>query len=120
MNKYICECCGGQINRATMKCEYCGTAYREDSDAVIRVETFSNPVRKYTASIVIPNEIVFGLGEKETAHMVTERLVGKLADAIKENMVMYVEQDPVNYAHRIRGYVKIVHPVQVSDMERMR
>ena len=120
MNKYICECCGGQINRATMKCEYCGTAYREDFDTVIRVETFSNPVREYTASIILPNEMVGMLGEKETAEMVTERLVGKLAEAIKENMVIRTEYNPMEYAQQIRGYVKMVHPVQVSDIERLR
>ena len=31
----ICTCCGAKINRATMRCEYCGTEYREDHCALV-------------------------------------------------------------------------------------
>ena len=120
MNKYICECCGGQINRSTMKCEYCGTAYKEEFDNVIRIETFRNPIREYKASIILPNEMVNQLGEKETANFATVSLVGKLAEALKENMILNVENDVLMCGQKVTGYVKIVHPVQISDMERLR
>ena len=31
LKPYICQCCGGRINVAKMKCEYCDTQYEDPS-----------------------------------------------------------------------------------------
>ncbi len=118
MKKYICDCCGGQINRATMKCEYCGTAYREEYDNVIRLETYHNPVREYTAKVIVPEEMVDSIGPEKSSEYIIDRLAMELSKAIRENMVIVSRADPFRNTQEVAGYIKMIHPVQVSEMER--
>ena len=70
MDKYICSCCGGKINRITMTCEYCGTQYEEKHDNLIRIETFRNPVETLGCDIPIPTELFMELGAKKASEVV--------------------------------------------------
>lgn len=31
LTPYVCKCCGGRVNVANMRCDYCGTEYRDES-----------------------------------------------------------------------------------------
>lgn len=111
MKALICECCGGQINPRTYKCEYCGTAYKRDADDnIIRIETFHNPVKEYTSSMEIPPEVSLCLG-KDVGRYAVEQLANHLTEAIAECMELVYTYDPMRMSHRITARVRMVEPV---------
>lgn len=116
MRTYKCECCGGDINRATMRCEYCGTQYKEDyNDSIIRVETYHNPVDHYTAMIKFDSDQVDCLGAERVSEIAMHELTHKLADCIAQNMVMTHRYEPSSQLHYIRGDIKVIRPIEGAD-----
>ena len=111
MKKYVCECCGGQINPATMKCEYCGTQYKHDiENHVIRLETYINPVDTFRAEVQYTDkELEFVPLETVSEHAMRS-LVGKLSESIANNMVVQHEYDPLTRCHYVRGTIKVIRP----------
>ena len=91
-----CTCCGAKVNRNTYKCEYCGTEYRRDTEIpVIRMETFTNPVKAYRACAVVNREEVMRFGN--------------------DYMEIRTDYDPALMQYRMEGTLRCVHPVNVSD-----
>jgi len=120
MKAFKCECCGGDINRATMKCEYCGTQYKEDYDnGVIRIETFRNPIDHYTAVVTFCDEHIHNIGPEKISEIAVKELSHKLADCIAQNMVVTHRHEPWNRTHYIKGDIKVVRPVQGADKWRI-
>lgn len=118
MKKLICVCCGAPINRATRRCEYCGTEYNIDSEIpMVRFETFTNPVKEYSASCLIDRDLVAMDGEKYMQYAI-EHLAHAMLPAVMEGMRVWV-QDLDYEAHmrnqrRINGTIKIVVPKNVE------
>ena len=112
MDKYICECCGGKINRATMTCEYCGTQYKEDlvNDAVIRIETFHNPVDTLRASVIVPDEQMRLMGADNASEWVVRQLAHKFSEHISKYMVLENRFEPYERQHFVTATVKMVIP----------
>lgn len=113
MKKMQCSNCGGRINPTSMRCEYCGTQYKmDDYERVIKVETFSNPIKTYKSGISIPDEIAkhdnYGISK-----FAVEQLCRNLADAIAENMDIHEEYDPIHMEHRVTARVRIVEPKHI-------
>ena len=123
-NKYICECCGGKINRATMTCEYCGTQYKEDPhrDGIIRVETFRNPIHTYVKLAKIPKEEIMRMSdsmgvEAATRHVtdcVMREMARQFAECIMQDMSMEYRNDTFSNQYIARGTIKVVSPEQDS------
>ena len=115
MDKYICECCGGKVNRATMTCEYCGTQYKEEYDSnLIRIETYRNPYQKLVVSASYPEE-AFKENPKEMAEYAIRNMSYKFAECIAPYMVMETEYDPEYHKRRIYGQIRIVVPKEGSN-----
>ena len=115
MKKYICDCCGGQINIKTMLCEYCGTQYKEDIQRLIKVETYTNPVREYGARYIIPKEMTHADVPLEIiSEYAIKNLIAEMSKCLAENMVIKHERDYATNAHIFTGRVKIVHPINVD------
>ena len=114
MKKYLCECCGGHINEKTMTCEFCGTKYKRDDD-VIRIETFRNPVRTFTACAEMDDDIIDYMGAETASKIIVNKLTAELSKAIWSNMVVESEHDIHNMRHRIRGTIKMVEPKEQSS-----
>lgn len=112
MDKNICECCGGKINRATMTCEYCGTQYKEDlvNDAVIRIETFHNPVETLRASVIVPDEQMRLMGANDASEWVVRQLAHKFSEHIAKYMVLENRFEPCERQHFVTATVKMVIP----------
>ena len=115
IKKLICVCCGAPINRATCRCEYCGTEYDlSDEIPMIRVETFTNPVKEYSASALINRDLV-AMGSEDYMKYAIERLAHEMLPAVMEGMQIRVQS---GYDHeaimtnqqRIDGRIKIVIP----------
>ena len=112
MDKYICECCGGKINRATMTCEYCGTQYKEDlvNDTVIRIETFRNPVDTLKASVIVPDEQIRLMGADNASEWVVRQLAHKFSEHMLKYMVLENRFEPYERQHWVTATVKMVIP----------
>ena len=114
MDKYICECCGGKVNRATMTCEYCGTQYKEEDNNLIRFETYRNPIQKLVVSASYPEE-AFKENPKEMAEYAIRNMSYKFAECIAPYMVMATEYEPEYHKRRIYGQIRIVVPKEGSN-----
>ena len=111
MKKYVCECCGGQINPATMKCEYCGTQYKHDiEDHIIRFETYMNPVDTFRAEVQYTDEELKFVPLETVSEHAMRSLAGKLSESIANNMVVQHEYDPLTREHYVRGTIKMIRP----------
>lgn len=112
MEKLVCECCGGQIDAATMKCRYCGTQYRDENDRIVRIETFRNPVKVFSASLLVEDDL---MRRKDGAEYAVKMLANELAKSIPSVMEVRSEYDPIRMATKMQGIIKVVQPVNVSN-----
>lgn len=110
MDKYICPCCGGRINRASMTCEYCGTGFKEENDNLIRIETFQNPVVTLGQSIRINHRDMY-----ESPEQMSEWAIRRMAEQFVTYIAPYMDIeyrfDPFNADHILDGRIKIVNPI---------
>jgi hypothetical protein len=118
MEKLVCECCGGIINRSTMTCEFCGTQYKksEYECAPIRIETYRNPVQTLSYDMDITDMVEHGLSSKDIAEITVKTMCNKLSEQIAPYVKMRQEEVfSENYPFRrivVRGDLKLIQPVQ--------
>ena len=118
MEKYVCECCGGTIDPTTMKCEYCGTLYKREQDTFgtrLRIESYTNPVETYTASIFVSDKELALIGAKRSSELALHSLVNKLAESIAPNLVVHSTYNHEFMGYDVRGTVKLVHPIMGAE-----
>ena len=109
-DKYICECCGGRINRLTMTCEYCGTQYKEEFNNVIRLETYQNPIREFKALFRVTDEMIHSLSPKEISELAIRNMSNELAKSIAPFCEYKQEHDFIQKGYKITSRIKIVQP----------
>lgn len=102
----ICQCCGGQIDRRTMKCPYCETQYNgklEPVHIISRSEPYG--VQTLQAAVYV-DELAFQ--NQEIAMKIARE---KLYEAMMKSMTPYVEieenRDPCRFGRTLRGRLKI-------------
>ena len=110
MKKYICECCGGQINPLTMQCEYCGTQYKKENEEVFRIETFQGKVQTFKSAYSISDEHLMRY-PKEASEIALHHVANQLAQVIAPYCEYQVEDDPFSRQKRIYARIKIVEPM---------
>ena len=118
MDKYICDCCGGTVNPATMRCEYCGTYYKGAPDNYykpVRIETYQNPVNTYTARVDIDEFDIKRVGAENVSKIAIQQLASGLAKSLIPNMVVESVRDIQNFRYKVYGIVKIVKPVNNAE-----
>ncbi len=118
MEKLVCECCGGIINRSTMTCEFCGTQYKrsEYENSPIRIETYHNPVQTLSYNMDITDMIEHGLSSEDIAEITMKTMCNKLS----EQIIPYIKikQEEVfsdNYPFRrimVHGDLKLIQPIK--------
>ena len=115
MEKYICDCCGGQINRATMKCEYCGTAYRDTfDDRLVRIETYDRcPVKTIRAAFSINREY-FEKSPESMMEYVAHEMAAKITEEILPRCQFQADYDPEWNRFRIYSQCKVVEPIDAG------
>ena len=108
-DKYICQCCGGRINRRNMTCEYCGTQYKEEYNDVIRVETFRNPVERLEAHVVFTRDALEAYGN-DVGEIARNEIARKLSNALTGLIRYDCEFNPASREYHVRGMAKVVIP----------
>ena len=109
MDKYICQCCGGKINRETMTCEYCGTQYKKENNHVLRIEQYTAPVREFAARTAIPTGI--SKDPKEIMEIAIRHNASELSKIIAPYCEYSVEYDPQMMTHNVRSRIRLIKPI---------
>lgn len=109
--KYVCSCCGGKINRATMTCEYCGTRYKEEYGNVFRVEIFQNPVRTLASRFVADDRYMLMNNPQEYSEYAIRTLARQFAESIAPFMELEYEHDPCMQRTILNARIKVVEPI---------
>ena len=100
-----CPNCGAPINRATMRCEYCGAIFKDDFNQIICLEH----------STAVPLKTVMRI-DKEFATLpryeeyVVDSVARSLADKVSEYMEMEFQDDLTNNQVVVQGRVRIIPP----------
>ncbi len=106
MDKYICQCCGGKIDRETMTCEYCGTQYKKENDNVFRIEHCTLPVREVATCVNITDN--YRMTHNEIMEIAIHRAATDLAKAIAPFCEYSAEHDPATASTNIRARIRFV------------
>lgn len=110
MKKYVCDCCGGQINIASLICEYCGTRYQEENNKVIPIVFQRKPVNILENIVALPDEFIMGVGAERASKVAIEELSKKLAEGLIPYMDIERESDPCYRNTKFRARVRVVPP----------
>lgn len=110
MKKMKCECCGGTINTATYKCEYCGTQYEGLSQDCIRIVSHTPGCRVLSSNMAIDGMMLHEFGEKEAAEMAIDRLARNIAESLVPYMDIETEYDPCFRQQIIKARVRVIEP----------
>jgi hypothetical protein len=109
MKAMICERCGGTINPATMRCEYCGTYYQEDkSPLILHVE--QRGINVLNTSLAIDDELISKYDEKSLMAYVKSEITHRLVEAISQSVEYTVQAEPLQARHIVTGRIRVVPP----------
>ena len=108
----ICERCGGQIDRSTMKCPYCDTQYERKNNGVTVNYVVDRPgVHRLCAQVRIDDEMTCRDPEGATRYTL-DRLRNEIADGLLAYMKISTSKDydPLSRCQIIRGEVRVIDP----------
>ena len=111
MDKYVCTCCGGAIDPATMECKYCGTKFKRDVDTrLVRIETYTNPVRTLKAKVTLNDELMRTCDPKDVSKLAMTELIDEFAECLAPYLQIDMMTDPRFNQTHICGTLKLVAP----------
>lgn len=114
LTPYICKCCGGRVNVANMRCDYCGVEYRDES------------LKRIQITQVRPGEhLIRAQVEVSLDHMshnpegARDYALHVLRDQLADGLLGYMKLTTAeNYSPRfcdrteiIRGEVRVIDPM---------
>jgi hypothetical protein len=111
LRPYICERCGGTVNPATLKCEYCGTPYKDESLKHITITQQVPGQHTIRAEVRVERE--FMQYDPERARDFT---LSKLREQIADGLLGFMKITTSNdygwedHTEIIRGEVKVIDP----------
>ena len=110
MKKYICDCCGGQINIASLICEYCGTRYQEEENRIIPIVVQRKPINILENIVALPDDFIMGVGAEEASKIAIEELSKQLAKGLIPYMDIKRESDLCTRQTKFRARVRVIPP----------
>ena len=122
MEKLICTCCGGKINRDTLTCEYCGTQYKKDVDnTYVRIETHKQPLREFAVEYRIIDEMFRELPPAKVSELAMKEIALSIAEIITPFCQYRVQHDIAYNTTRVQARLKVIEPSDVGlDFDRLR
>lgn len=102
----ICPQCGGEINRARMICEYCGTTFAEENN-VVKIVAYHPGVHTLGAVVDIPQEWALK-NPTEAAEFAIREMAKKFAAGIAQFMDVRTMDDPVTLSVRFGGKLRVL------------
>ena len=112
-NPMICKCCGGKIDRGSLKCDFCGVEY-EVTPKPLHIETFQNPVEHFQAKFVAAHEIFYKMEPEEISEIAVRQLVKQLSKSIPICMQVTKHDNLRDYCTEYKGDIRMIRPVKTS------
>lgn len=114
MKALICKNCGGGINPNTLKCEYCGTQYREEfTDGLVRplvVQSCPANIKVLGTQVSVSEWMFRDVPPERIAEFTMKDISRSLAEALAPYIKLETERNPVTMTQIIRGTVRVVEP----------
>lgn len=105
----ICPQCGGHINRATLKCEYCETEFRVD-EKIHHLVIERHGVHVLQSQITLADEYVHFLGAQEASEIALRQLSSQMAEAIMPVIEVQTWNDPCINSTVVKGRLRVIDP----------
>lgn len=109
-NAMICKCCGGTVDRGSLRCNFCGVQY-EITPSPLRIETFQNPVEHFSAKFVAPGEMFYKMEPEQMSEIAVHQLVKQLSKSIPICMQVSKKENMRDYTIEYRGDIRMVRPI---------
>lgn len=108
----ICPNCGGRIDAAMMRCEYCGTQFKHDEGTVLRIEAVRPGVRTLRANIRIPEyySSFYRIDDDILRNIVGDEMSHQLAKALVPMLDLKVGHDLKMMELVVDGRVRVLEP----------
>lgn len=113
MNPFVCDCCGGTINPRTMKCEFCGTAYKREVAGIVELRRSGE--QTLTSSFSIDRHAL----REDGAHVMEyclRNMAGKMAEQLMPFCDFASRYDPESDRIFISGRLRVVEPCEPGDV----
>ena len=114
MNKLICKCCGGQIDKITFRCKFCGTEY-DLLPAPYKIETFRYPVEHFAATFNLSEELLHKMDPVEAGEIAVRELIRELSKSIPICMKITMSEDFYRMGVQYRGDIRMIRPQKEGD-----
>lgn len=105
-----CPNCGGRINAARMRCEYCGTQFKREEGPVLRIETARPGVRTLEANVRIPEYYIRDFNGEEVGNIVRDQISRKLAEALVPMLDVKTGHDLERMEAVMYGRIRVLEP----------
>lgn len=101
-----CPNCGAPINQFTMRCDYCGSAFKTDIHNVI-YQVEHPKVVPLKAVMKVDDDIVM---RDRYERFLVDHIAYSLADKVAKYMEVNIQHDPEHRQVTVSGRVRIVPP----------
>ena len=109
-NAMICKCCGGTVDRGSLKCNFCGVKY-EITPKPLRVETFRNPVEHFQARFVVSHEFFCKMELEQVSEIAVKQLAKELSKSIPICMQVTKRDNLRDFCTEYKGDIRMVRPI---------
>ena len=106
----ICPNCGGRIDAARMRCEYCGTKFKREEGPVLRIEAVRPGVRTLATNVRIPECHIMNLENDEVRSIVRDQMSHQLAEALVPMLDLSVGHDLRRMEAVVSGRIRVLEP----------
>lgn len=106
----ICQCCGGHIDRRSMKCPYCDTQYEKKFGDTPVTFTVERPGVHHIGAMVRLDECAVRQDPEGATKFAMDRLRNGIADGLLEYMRISTSQDYSTFCRIIRADVRVLGP----------
>lgn len=109
----ICPNCGGKVNAARMKCEYCGTEFRCDDDGVLKIRYESVPCSTQVlgVSVNVPKDMIMRIDDDSAIRgFAMDEMTRRMAQILTPMMDIKVQDNPHFNSVVVNGRVRVIRP----------
>lgn len=110
VRKLTCENCGGAIDRASMKCPYCGTQYERKRDGITVNYVMNRPGVHTLRAEIRMNYVMVANDPEGATKYALDRLRHEVADGLLAYMKISTSKDFCDMSEIIRGEVRVIDP----------
>ena len=105
-----CPNCGGRIDAARMRCEYCGTRFKREEGSAFRIEVARPGVKTLQVNARIPDHYIMDIGDDAIRSIVRDQMSHQLAEALVPMLDLSVGHDLHLNEAIVRGRIRVLEP----------